>query len=149
MTTRREIIKAIGAIPVAAAIGWPQTPGANIHDRLGAFMDAVATFREARAASREARPRILAAVRTSTLAASFDAPEIKARARARRIAQGLAEELFMPPATSDAEAAMQESVLRIYMAELGGSSATGERFPVTRRDACVRSESMRASPPVR
>lgn len=123
-------MKAAAALVAVAALplGTVRPEFAQMSEELEA---AIVAFRQARTASRLARPRILEAVRGDGLHAFFNAPEIRARVRARQIAQAAAERLFMPPAANDAEAALQERALSVFE-ELGGPPMR-EHFPTTRR----------------
>lgn len=93
---------------------------------------AVSTFREARIASRLARPRILEEMRACGIGCFFQAPEIRARSRARHEAQAAVEALCKVAASNDCEARCQEAALSIYENELGGSIALRDRYPPSR-----------------
>lgn len=92
---------------------------------------AVATFREARIASRLARPRIFKEMRARGIGGFFQAPEIRARSRARHEAQAAVEALCKVAASNDCEARCQEAALSIYENELGGSIGLRDRYPPT------------------
>lgn len=97
------------------------------------FQEMVAAFRAARKASREVAPRLLKDIRKGGIGAYFNAPEIRARSRARQAASAAAQALFMPVAANDAEAAMQEEAFTAFEGELGGSPGVRERFSPARR----------------
>lgn len=113
--------------------------GANVRPRAeflamhAHFRDMLEVFRAARRASRDARPNLLRAMRQGGPGAFFNAPEIRARSRARQAASAAAQALFMPVAANDAEAAMQEEALTAFEGELGGAPGVRERFSPARR----------------
>ena len=119
--TRREVLAAAAALTVAAAFPANASPRPEFRALYEQFLETVATFREARLASRSARPRIMSDVQESDIGAFFSAPEIRARSRARQTASAAARQVYLPVAANDAEAALQETVVRIYLEELGGS----------------------------
>lgn len=94
---------------------------------------AVAAFRDARIASRLARPRIFKEMRARGIGCFFQAPEIRARSRARHEAQTAVETLCRSAAANDFEAQCQEAALSIYENELGGSIGFRDRFPPSSR----------------
>lgn len=131
--TRRDVVVAAAAAAVAATLPARASVRPEWVNLQGVLEEALASFREARQASYEARPIIMSSVRTEGILAFFAAPEIRSRSLARQAASAAAKALFMPIAQSDAEAALQENALRIFEDELGGSSGVRDYFPSSRR----------------
>jgi hypothetical protein len=129
LPTRRDIMT--GAVAVAAAalvpdIDEPVRPGfLALNEKVNR---AIAQFRQARMVSRIVRPRILREIRETGLSRFFDAPEIRARMRARHAAQGAVEELCKTIATNEREMALQDEAVAIYENELGGPMNLKDRF---------------------
>lgn len=134
---RRTVLT--GAAASAMALGLPTPvmarPGPEWIALHAGLAEAMTRYRTARLAKREARRRIMAAVRAAggDIGVYFNAPEVCATARARQDAQWAAQKIFMPLAGNDAEAAMQDEALRLYETELGGDlEGMRERFPPKR-----------------
>ncbi len=131
--TRREAIVVAAAMGAGAIFPSDMEPRPSFVALSEVVSDAVAAFRQARIASRLARPRILEEVRRRGIISFFDAPEIRARSRARHAAQTAVENICMRTAANDREALLQEAALAMYENELGGSPGLRERFPPSRR----------------
>jgi hypothetical protein len=131
---RRRVLAGAAAVAVAACVPLPAAAREEFVALHAALMEACKAFEEAREASFLARPRIMEEVRRTSIRAFFAAPEIKTRSRTRGMAQAAAQRLFTAVAENDAEAAMQEEALTIYVDDLGGSPASRERFSTTFRD---------------
>ncbi|MCK1281779.1 hypothetical protein IVB46_41850 [Bradyrhizobium sp. 61] len=126
--TRREVMTSAVAIAATALMPGiePARPGfLAINEKVN---QAVMQFRQARIASRVARPRILDEMRNTGISGFFAAAEIRTRVRARQAAQEAVEELCRTIATNEREIALQEEAVAIYENELRGPMNLRNRF---------------------
>lgn len=129
--TRRDAMMIAVALTAAAILPMASDSRPEFAAMCEDVNKAVATFRQARIASRLARPRIFNEMRTRGIGCFFQAPEIRARSRARHEAQAAVEALCRTVAANEREAQCQEAALSIYENELGGSIGFRDRFPPT------------------
>lgn len=129
---RREALAGAAAVAVAASLPAP-VPRPEFVSAHAGFMEAWTAYEQAREAAYIARPRIMALVRQTDISSFFKSDEIRMRARTRSLAHVAAARVYVPEAANDAEAAMQEEVIRICETMLGMDEGLRHRYPPTRR----------------
>jgi hypothetical protein len=129
---RREMLAGAASVAVAVSLPLPiaRPEFVSAHAQ---FMETWTAYEQAREAAYVARPRIMALVRQTDISAFFKSHEIRMRARTRSLAHVAASRVYVPEAANDAEAAMQEEVIRICETMLGMDGGLRDRYPPTRR----------------